>query len=158
MKITLLVIGKTSFAYLEEGIDLYRKRLDRYTTFDVRVLPDVRGAKKMSAEELKKREGETLLKELDGGDLLFLLDERGKHRGSVGFAEWLERQLTSGKRRIVFAVGGAYGFSEAVHARADGKLSLSKMTFSHQMVRVFFLEQLYRAFTILRGEPYHNEG
>lgn len=158
MKITLLTIGKTSFPYLQTGIDLYQKRLERYTTFDVRVLPDVRGAKKMPAEELKKREGEVLLKFIDDGDLLFLLDERGKTFGSVDFAHWLERHLRSGKRKIVFAVGGAYGFSDAVYARANGKLSLSKMTFSHQMIRVFFVEQLYRAFTILRGEPYHNEG
>ena len=156
MKILFLSIGKTSFPYLREGTAIYEKRLDRYASFESRILPDVRNAGKMGSEELKRYEGEKFLKVFEPTDLVVLLDEAGKQRTSVELAGWLDRSLQSGKRRLVFVVGGAYGFSPAVYERADQKMALSKLTFSHQMIRLFFLEQLYRAFTILRGEPYHN--
>lgn len=156
MKVTFRMIGKTAFSYLDEGIAIYEKRLNRYLPFEIEVLPDIKQAKNLSAGELKKKEGQLLLKRTKNDDLLILLDEKGKSFDSVGFADYLETQLRTTKKRIIFQVGGAYGFSDEVYQRADAKLALSKMTFSHQMIRLFFVEQLYRAMTIMKGEPYHN--
>lgn len=156
MKVHFWAIGKTNEAYLSTGIDVYARRLQHYLPFDMEVLPDIRQAKNLSPEQLKQKEGEALLSRLKNDDLLILLDENGKSFTSVDFAAFLERQLQLPYRRLIFQVGGAFGFSEAVYQRANAKLALSKMTFSHQMVRLFFLEQLYRAMTILRNEPYHN--
>jgi 23S rRNA (pseudouridine1915-N3)-methyltransferase len=156
MKLDFWFIGKTAFPYLEEGIQLYAKRLQHYAPFEMSVLPDVKNAKSLSSDQLKTREGEAVLKKLHKDDMLLLLDERGKQLDSLAFAGAVEEWSLRPVRRVVFLVGGAYGFSEAVYARADAKLSLSKMTFSHQMVRLFFVEQLYRAFTIIRNEPYHH--
>jgi len=157
MKVEFWMIGKTAFAYLKEGMAVYEKRLQRYLPVKLEVIPDIKNAKNLSAGVLKNKEGELILKKLKSDDLLILLDERGKVLGSVAFANFLEQQFQSSKKRIIFQIGGAYGFSEAVYQRANFKISLSKMTFSHQMIRLFFLEQLYRGMTILRGEPYHNE-
>lgn len=156
MKVLFWVIGKTNEKYLSAGIDIYVRRLGHYLPFSMEILPDVRQAKHLSPEQLKQKEGDYLLGKLRNDDLLILLDEKGKSFDSVDFAAYLDRQLQMPYRRLIFQVGGAYGFSEAVYERANARLALSKMTFSHQMVRLFFLEQLYRAMTILRNEPYHN--
>lgn len=156
MKIELWVIGKTQFDYLKEGVLLYEKRLKYYTGFEIVTIPDIKNAPD-NADTLKAKEGEAILSRLQKDDFLILLDEKGKQNTSVEFAHFLEKKQLSGTKRIIFQIGGAFGFSEAVYQRANDKMSLSKMTFSHQMVRLFFTEQLYRAFTILKGEKYHNE-
>ncbi len=156
MKVHVYYIGKTSESYLREGEAIYVKRLKHYLPITFEVLPDIKGAGKMSREQLKEKEGELVLSRLKNDDGLILLDEGGKQYPSVDFAAWLDRQLQQPYRRLIFLVGGAFGFPPAIYARANGKLSLSKMTFSHQMIRLFFSEQLYRAMTILRGEKYHN--
>lgn len=156
MKVFFWVIGKTNEKYLSTGMEVYTRRLGHYLPFEMEILPDVKQAKHLSSEQLKQKEGEYLLNRLKNDDLLILLDEKGKQFDSVAFATYLDRQLQMPYRRLIFQVGGAFGFSEAVYKRANAKLALSKMTFSHQMVRLFFLEQLYRAMTILRNEPYHN--
>lgn len=157
MKVELWSIGKTAFSYLEEGMAVYEKRLPHYLPFATAILPDIKNAGSLNPDQLKQKEGELVISRLKKEDLLVLLDERGKQLTSVEFSSFMEQKLQLGSRRLVFLVGGAFGFSEAIYQRADHKLSLSKMTFSHQMVRLFFLEQLYRAMTILRGESYHNE-
>lgn len=156
MKIELWVIGKTAFKYLDEGIAVYEKRLKHYTSFDLVVIPDIKNPP-LSIEALKTKEGELILNKLTKDDFFILLDENGKQNTSIDFSKFIEQQQMNATKRIVFQIGGAYGFSDAVYARANQKLSLSKMTFSHQMIRLFFVEQLYRAFTILKGEKYHNE-
>ncbi len=155
MKIELWVIGKTAFKYLDEGIAVYEKRLKYYVNFDLVVLPDVKNPP-LSTEALKIKEGELILNKLHKDDWLILLDENGKHLSSMDFSKFIEHQQINATKRLIFQIGGAYGFSDALYARANQKLSLSKMTFSHQMIRLFFMEQLYRAFTILKGEKYHN--
>lgn len=157
MKVFFWVIGKTSEAYLRSGIEQYRKRMGHYLPFDYEVIPDIKKAGKKTAEQLKTLEGQAILDRLRPDDYLILLDEKGKMFSSVEFSRYLDRCLQRPQRRLVFLVGGAFGFDEKVYRRADARLSLSTMTFSHQMVRLFFLEQLYRAMTILRNEPYHNE-
>ncbi|WP_020568169.1 23S rRNA (pseudouridine(1915)-N(3))-methyltransferase RlmH [Neolewinella persica] len=157
MKVHVYFIGKTTEPYLREGEAIYAKRLKHYLPITFEVLPDIKGAGKMSPDKLKEKEGELVLSRLKNDDGLILLDEGGKQHGSVDFAYWLDKQLQKPYRRLVFLVGGAYGFPPAIYERANGKLSLSKMTFSHQMIRLFISEQLYRAMTILRGEKYHNE-
>ena len=156
MKVALWMVGKTSFPYLKEGIQLYEKRLKHYLSFEHCVLPDIKNAKNLKEAQLKIKEGQLILKKLKKEDTLILLDENGKMLTSVQFATFVEKQLHQSHKRIVFLIGGAYGFSEAVYQRSQRKLSLSKMTFSHQMVRLIFIEQLYRAMTILRNEPYHH--
>ena len=157
MKVHVYYIGKTTESYLREGEAIYAKRLKHYLPVTFEVLPDVKNAGKFSPGQLKTKEGDLILSRLKSTDGLILLDEGGKQFGSVDFARWLDQQLQRPYNRLVFLVGGAFGFSPAVYARANGKLSLSKMTFSHQMIRLFFAEQLYRGMTILRGEKYHNE-
>ena len=156
MKVELWAIGKTSESYLKEGISLYHDRLKHYLPFQLEILPDIRKAGRLSPDQLKGQEGETVLNRLKNEDFLILLDETGKSFTSEGFADFLEKQLQLPGKRMIFLIGGAYGFSEELYQRANRKISLSLMTFSHQMVRLFFLEQLYRAMTILRNEPYHN--
>jgi len=156
MKITFLVVGKISKKWVEEGAQEYAKRLVHYNPFTRIELADVKQAANMPHEILKVKEGEIILSKLSDSDMLVLLDENGKKYGSEEFAQAIERWLMSSSKNLFFVVGGAYGFSDEVYKRADAKLSLSDMTFSHQMVRVIFLEQLYRAFTILKGEPYHH--
>ncbi len=157
MKVIVYHIGKTSEKYLRQGEEIYAKRLKHYLPIVTEVIPDIRNAGKLPPEELKKLEGEAILQRLKPADGLILLDERGKQFTSLQLATWMDKQLQRPYQRLIFVVGGAFGFSEAVYERANGQLSLSKMTFSHQMIRLFFAEQLYRAMTILRGEKYHNE-
>ena len=157
MKIVLLSIGKTNEKYLIEGISLYQKRLKHYTNFEMIEIPNIKKSQNLSKLELMKKEGELILKNIQNSDHLVLLDDKGKDYTSVKFSEKLQNWMISGKKRIVFVVGGAYGFSEEVFQRGNEKLSLSKMTFSHQMVRLFFVEQLYRGYSILNNEPYHHE-
>lgn len=156
MKVELWAIGKTNERYLEEGMALYEKRLKHYLPFQWMVIPDIKGAGSLSAQQVKAKEGESILSKLKEDDLLILLDERGRSLSSEGFAIYLDKKLQQSQRRLIFLIGGAYGFSDALYERAKDQLSLSSMTFSHQMVRLFFMEQLYRAMTILRNEPYHN--
>lgn len=156
MKITLLVVGKTTSTQIESLIREYQKRLTHYIPFVLQVIPELRNTKALTPEQQKQAEGELILRTITPNADLVLLDEHGKEFRSVEFAEYVQKRMSSG-RDVVFVVGGPYGFSEAVYQRANGKISLSKMTFSHQMVRLFFVEQLYRAMTILRGEPYHHE-
>lgn len=157
VKICLLVIGKTDASYIRAGIEEYEKRLTRYIQYEMKVLPDVKNAKNMSEALQKEKEGEMLLEQFMNTDMVVLLDERGKHYSSVEFSDFLAHKMLNGVKRLVFVIGGPYGFSEDVYKRANDKLSLSKMTFSHQMVRMIFTEQLYRAMTIMKGEPYHHE-
>ncbi|HEX5003421.1 MAG TPA: 23S rRNA (pseudouridine(1915)-N(3))-methyltransferase RlmH [Bacteroidia bacterium] len=156
MKIKLIVIGKTSEPYLREGIEVYLRRLIRYCDFELEVLPDVRNKAVLPVEKLKTAEAQLVLKKLEGTDYVVLLDDKGKQFKSEGLAEFVTKRLASGRGRLVFVVGGAFGFDNGLYERADIKLSLSMMTFSHQMVRLIFLEQLYRAFTIIKNEPYHH--
>ena len=157
MKIVLLTIGKTSEKYLIEGIAQYQIRLKHYTQFEMLEILNIKNAKNFSNAELMKKEGELILKQLQSSDHLVLLDDKGKDFTSLKFSEKLQGWMLSGKKRLVFVVGGAYGFSKQVYARGNEKLSLSKMTFSHQMVRLFFVEQIYRGYTILNNEPYHHQ-
>lgn len=156
MKIELWAIGKTNEKYLEEGIAIYLKRLKHYLNFELIIIPDIKQAGNLNATQLKNKEGETILARLKNEDFLMLLDEKGDVHTSEAFATFLEQKMQLSYKRIVFLIGGAFGFSETLYERANGKLSLSKMTFSHQMVRLFFVEQVYRAMTILKNEPYHN--
>lgn len=156
MKVECWTIGKTQDKYLLEGLQIFEKRLKHYLPFEWVELPDVKNAGKLPSEQVREFEGELILRRLKSEDCMILLDEKGKRFSSVEFASYLDRQLQRPARRLIFQVGGAYGFSRAVYQRADEMLSLSSMTFSHQMVRLFLLEQLYRAMTILRNEPYHN--
>lgn len=157
MKISLLVIGKTDARYFVDAIGEYEKRLVHYIPFEMEVIPDIKNTKNMSELQQKEREGELILKNLQPGDYLVLLDDKGKEYTSVKFAEYIEKKTHSVPKRLVFAVGGPYGFSQAVYDKANEKLTLSRMTFSHQMVRLIFVEQIYRAMTILNNEPYHHE-
>ena len=157
MKIVLLAIGKTKEQYLIEGISQYQKRLHHYTQFELLEIPNIKNANNLSDSELLRKEGELIVQQLQPSDHLVLLDDKGKDFTSSKFAEKLQAWMLSGKKRLVFVVGGAYGFSEQVYQRGNEKLSLSKMTFSHQMVRLFFVEQMYRGYTILNNEPYHHE-
>ena len=157
MKIKLIVVSKTDVPYIQAGIDEYAGRLRHYSDFELAVIPALKNAGSLRPEELKEREGQLILKQLEKVDMAVLLDEHGKEYTSVGFAEYLQKQMTSGVRTLAFVIGGAYGLSPAVYAAAQHKISLAQMTFNHQMVRLFFVEQLYRAHTILRHEKYHNE-
>lgn len=157
MKIKLLAIGKTDEKSLVELIDTYQKRLNFYINFDLEMIPDVKNAKNLSFQEQKVKEGLSILQKIQNTDVLILLDEQGKSFTSVEFADYLQKKMNAGIKQLVFVIGGPYGFSDEVYAKSHGKISLSKMTFSHQMIRLFFTEQLYRAFTILRNEPYHHQ-
>jgi 23S rRNA (pseudouridine1915-N3)-methyltransferase len=156
MKVELWAIGKTNEAYLKEGIAIYLKRLRHYLKFELVVIPDIKKAGKLSPEQLKTKEGEAVLQRMKEGDSLILLDEGGRQYTSEAFAAFLNRQFQHSHRRIIFLIGGAFGFDEAIYQKAESQLSLSKMTFSHQMIRLFFVEQLYRGMTILNNEKYHN--
>lgn len=156
MKVTLLVVGKTTDSHIDALIQEYQKRLTHYLPFALQVIPDLKNTKALSPEQQKQAEGDLILKAVTVNTDLILLDEHGKEFRSIEFADYLQKRMLSG-RDVVFVVGGPYGFADTVYQRANGKISLSKMTFSHQMVRLFFVEQSYRAMTILRGEPYHHE-
>ena len=157
MNIELIVVGKTDMKEVEALVAMYTKRLNHYVRFAITTIADVRNTKKLSEAEQKRLEGEAILKLITDSDHLMLLDENGAEYRSIEFADMLQRRMLSGTKRLVFLIGGPYGFSDAVYQRANSKISLSKMTFSHQIVRAIFTEQLYRAFTILKNEPYHHE-
>ncbi len=156
MKTELILVGKTNDKHFQTGIDDYCQRIGHYMPFSITVIPELKNTKSLSFQQQKEREGELILAKLQSSDHLVLLDEHGKDFRSVEFARWIEQKNAS-VRRLVFVIGGPYGFSEAVYSRANEKISLSKMTFSHQMVRLVFVEQIYRACTIIKGEPYHHE-
>lgn len=157
MNVKLLTVGKTDVKWVKEGLELYTSRLVHYVPFQIVEIPQLKKASALTEEQIKEKEGDLILKEVGPADALILLDERGREYRSVEFASYIQKQLSGGAKSIIFAIGGAYGFSKEVYGRANDMISLSKMTFSHQMVRTVFAEQLYRAFTILKGEPYHHE-
>ena len=157
MTIKVIVVGKTDEKYLCEGIDIYRARLQHYCRFEMVTIPALKGVGSLSREQLKEKEAELILKNLSDSDECILLDERGKEFTSSSWAQHLEQKFAHSSRNIVFVIGGSMGFGKKVYDRADSSMCLSRMTFSHQMVRLIFLEQLYRAFTIIEGEPYHHE-
>ncbi|MDO4737864.1 MAG: 23S rRNA (pseudouridine(1915)-N(3))-methyltransferase RlmH [Bacteroidales bacterium] len=157
MKATLLLVGKTANKHFIDLIDDYSSRLKHYISFDITTIPELKNTKNLSAEQQKQQEGELILKQLQPGDHVVLLDEHGKELRSIEFSKYMEQKMLAVSKRLVFIIGGPYGFSPDVYAKANEKLSLSKMTFSHQMIRLIFVEQLYRAMTIMRGEPYHHE-
>tara|TARA_R110000851_G_scaffold45610_1_gene111505 strand:- start:5521 stop:5994 length:474 start_codon:yes stop_codon:yes gene_type:complete len=157
MTVKLLVLGKTDSTQLSQLIEEYQNRLKHYIKFELEIIPDIKNTKNLSEKQQKEKEGNAILNKLNATDLLVLLDEKGKQKTSVEFSEYLQKNMNSGLKQLVFVIGGPYGFSDAVYQKSQGKISLSKMTFSHQMVRLFMVEQLYRAFTILRNEPYHHQ-
>lgn len=157
MKIKLLAIGKTDDKNLTALIQTYQNRLKHYIKFEFEIIPDLKNAKNLSESQQKEKEGELLLKKLHATDQVLLLDDKGKDFTSIEFSKFLQKKMNSGIKTLVFIIGGPYGFSDAIYKKAQGKVSFSKMTFSHQMIRVFVVEQLYRAFTILKNEPYHHE-
>ncbi|MDR2066194.1 MAG: 23S rRNA (pseudouridine(1915)-N(3))-methyltransferase RlmH [Prevotellaceae bacterium] len=157
MKITLIVTGKTNFKWLSQAVEMYLKRIKKYADFDIKYIANVKNTKSMTFEIQKRKEGELIMSMLAAKDYLVLLDEQGESFSSVQFAGFINGKVMMSTKSIVFVIGGAYGFSQDVYRRANSKLSLSKMTFSHQSVRLIFVEQLYRAFTIINGEPYHHE-
>lgn len=156
MTIKLIAIGKTDNSNLQSLIEDYSKRLNFYIKFLVEIIPDIKNVKNLSEDQQKQKEGELILNKLSATDVLVLLDENGMQFDSVNFSEYLQKYMNAGIKQLVFVIGGPYGFSEDVYKKSNGKLSLSKMTFSHQMIRLFFIEQLYRGFTILKNEPYHH--
>ena len=157
MKITLLTVGKTDRDWVKQGMDIYVSRMKHYFPFSIVEIPELKNASSLSEEQIKTKEGELILKNIKSAEDVILLDEKGREYTSMEFAKVLQDKISYTGKDIVFVIGGAYGFSEAVRLRANSKISLSKMTFSHQMVRAIFAEQLYRAFTIMKGEPYHHE-
>ncbi|SHE40077.1 23S rRNA (pseudouridine(1915)-N(3))-methyltransferase RlmH [Dysgonomonas macrotermitis] len=157
MKISLLVIGKTDAGYFVEAIKEYENRLKHYIPFEMQVIPDIKNVRSMSEEQQKEKEGDLILKCLQPGDYIVLLDERGKEFSSVGFSGYIEKKSHTVNKRLVFVIGGPYGFAQTIYEKASERISLSRMTFSHQMIRLIFIEQLYRAMTILNNEPYHHE-
>jgi 23S rRNA (pseudouridine1915-N3)-methyltransferase len=157
MNIKLLTIGKTDNKDLQSLIDEYTKRLGFYVKFDMEIIPDIKNVKNLSEAQQKEKEGELILSKITPNDHLILLDENGKTFNSVGFSDFLQKKMNAGIKTLVFVIGGPYGFSDSVYKQAVGKVSLSEMTFSHQMVRLFIIEQIYRGFTILRNEPYHHQ-
>ncbi|MBO7724638.1 MAG: 23S rRNA (pseudouridine(1915)-N(3))-methyltransferase RlmH [Paludibacteraceae bacterium] len=157
MKIELILVGKTSKSYFQDAIEEYVKRISRYISFDVKIIPDLKNSKNLSEKQIKELEGVAVLKQIDSSDYVVLLDDKGKSFTSKEMAIWLEQKQAQSIKKMVFVIGGAYGFSADVYTRTNEKISLSKLTFSHQIVRPIFLEQLYRCFTIINGEPYHHE-
>ncbi len=157
MTIKLLAIGKTDSSELLKLIAIYEQRLKHYIKFKLEIIPDIKNVKNLSQAQQKEKEGDLILKQLSPTDALILLDENGRQYTSIEFSQFLQKKMNSGLKQLVFAIGGPYGFSEAIYKKAQGKISFSTMTFSHQMIRLFAVEQLYRAFTILKNEPYHHQ-
>lgn len=157
MKIELAVIGKTSIGYLKQGIDEYIKRLKHYVPFEIKYIDDIKNTKNISEDQQKRTEGAKILLLLDKSDFVVLLDEHGKEYTSIQYSSYIQKRMLSGTKKVVFVIGGPYGFSQEVYDRANDKISFSKMTFNHEMIRLIFTEQLYRAYTIINHEPYHHE-
>lgn len=157
MKIELAVIGKTSIGYLKQGIDEYIKRLKHYVPFEIKYIDDIKNTKNISEDQQKRTEGAKILSLLDKTDFVVLLDEHGKEYTSMQYSSYIQKRMLSGAKKVVFVIGGPYGFSQEVYDRANDKISFSKMTFNHEMIRLIFTEQLYRAYTIINHEPYHHE-
>jgi 23S rRNA (pseudouridine1915-N3)-methyltransferase len=157
MQIKLIAIGKTDDKQLLQLIEQYQKRLKHYIKFDLDIIPDIKNVKNLSEKQQKEKEGDLILKKINSTDVLVLLDENGKQFSSVDFSTYLQKKMNAGIKQLVFVIGGPYGFSDTVYQKAQGKISLSKMTFSHQMIRLFVVEQIYRGFTILKNEPYHHQ-
>ncbi len=157
MKVKLLAVGKTDDKNLISLIEAYQNRLKHYVKFELELIPDLKNAKNLSEKQQKEKEGDLILAKLQATDQLVLLDDKGKQFTSMEFSQFLQKKMNSGIKQLVLVIGGPYGFSDSVYQKAQGKLSLSRMTFSHQMIRLFIVEQLYRGFTILRNEPYHHE-
>lgn len=157
MKIELAVIGKTSIGYLKQGIDEYIKRLKHYVPFEIKYIDDIKNTKNISEDQQKRTEGAKILSLLDKSDFVVLLDEHGKEYTSIQYSSYIQKRMLSGAKKVVFVIGGPYGFSQEVYDRANDKISFSKMTFNHEMIRLVFTEQLYRAYTIINHEPYHHE-
>lgn len=157
MKIELAVIGKTSIGYLKQGIDEYTKRLKHYVPFEIKYIDDIKNTKNISEDQQKRTEGAKILSLLDKSDFVVLLDEHGKEYTSMQYSSYIQKRMLSGAKKVVFVIGGPYGFSQEVYDRANDKISFSKMTFNHEMIRLIFTEQLYRAYTIINHEPYHHE-
>jgi len=156
MKVKLLMVGKTVQQFISSGFENYQQRMVHYIPFEYKVISELKKTKNLSEKQQKTKEGELIINQIQPADFVVLLDENGKELSSIGFARWMEKLMINGMKDVVFVVGGAYGFSEQVYKRCNFKMSLSKMTFSHQMVRLIFIEQLYRAMTIIKGEPYHH--
>ncbi|MCI7670134.1 MAG: 23S rRNA (pseudouridine(1915)-N(3))-methyltransferase RlmH [Bacteroidales bacterium] len=157
MKIELAVIGKTSIGYLKQGIDEYIKRLKHYVPFEIKYIDNIKNTKNISEDQQKRTEGAKILSLLDKSDFVVLLDEHGKEYTSIQYSSYIQKRMLSGAKKVVFVIGGPYGFSQEVYDRANDKISFSKMTFNHEMIRLIFTEQLYRAYTIINHEPYHHE-
>lgn len=157
MKIELAVIGKTSIGYLKQGIDEYIKRLKHYVPFEIKYIDDIKNTKNISEDQQKRTEGAKILSLLDKSDFVVLLDEHGKEYTSIQYSSYIQKRMLSGAKKVLFVIGGPYGFSQEVYDRANDKISFSKMTFNHEMIRLIFTEQLYRAYTIINHEPYHHE-
>ena len=157
MKIELAVIGKTSIGYLKQGIDEYIKRLKHYVSFEIKYIDDIKNTRNISEDQQKRTEGAKILSLLDKSDFVVLLDEHGKEYTSMQYSSYIQKRMLSGAKKVVFVIGGPYGFSQEVYDRANDKISFSKMTFNHEMIRLIFTEQLYRAYTIINHEPYHHE-
>lgn len=157
MNIDMLVVGKTNIDYIISGIEIYSKRINQYNKFNIITIPDIKNAKSLTIELQKNAEAEVISKFLDKYDYIILLDEKGKEFSSVDFSKWLNKINNQSYKNVCFLIGGAYGFSESIYSKASEKISISKMTFSHQMIRLLFTEQLYRAYTILNNEPYHHQ-
>lgn len=157
MKVVIMAIGKTATPHIREGIEMYMKRLTHYIPIEISIIADIRNARGLTEEKQKESEGQQILSLINQGDCVVVLDERGNEFTSRQFAEYMDRKMASAAKRLVFVIGGPYGFARSVYERANEKLSLSKMTFNHEMIRLFFVEQIYRAMTILRGEPYHHD-
>lgn len=157
MKIELAVIGKTSIGYLKQGIDEYIKRLKHYVSFEIKYIDDIKNTKNISEDQQKRTEGTKILSLLDKSDFVVLLDEHGKEYTSIQYSSYIQKRMLSGAKKVVFVIGGPYGFSQEMYDRANDKISFSKMTFNHEMIRLIFTEQLYRAYTIINHEPYHHE-
>lgn len=157
MKIELAVIGKTSIGYLKQGIDEYIKRLKHYVPFEIKYIDDIKNTKNISEDQQKRTEGAKILSLLDKSDFVVLLDEHGKEYTSIQYSSYIQKRMLSGAKKVVFVIGGPYGFSQEVYDRANDKITFSKMTFNHEMIRLIFTEQLYRAYTIINHEPYHHE-
>ena len=157
MDICVLSIGKTSSYWISQGLDIFEKRIPKYVKFSSIIIPDIKKGNAISKENIKEEEGKFILSHLNASDFVALMDERGKEFTSREFSDWIQKQMNSGRKRMIFIIGGPYGFSQKVYDRADIKICLSRMTFTHEMARTFALEQIYRAMTILRGEPYHHD-